>query len=380
VGGTGALVLTADGEATPGSAAGPHATPAPTPVAAVAGATGDVVPWDRPLRVQVSDGTLTFVSATGPDGLPFEGRLTPTSWTSTATLIPRAAYRLHVELRNADGVASSYDRELLAAPARQELRATVLPRSGTYGVGQPVIVRFNHAVKTPEQRRAVMARLTVTTAPVVQGAWRWYSAQEVHFHGPELWKPGTVVRTTADLTGLRLPGSKTWGADGESSGRMTIGDAVVSTVDLETHLMTVKRNGKVVRVMKISGGKAAFPSLGGTHIVLDREREHLFNSATIGIPTASPEGYYKKLPWAVRITNSGTFVHANAGTVRHQGVRNVSHGCINASPEDAQWFYELSHLGDVVKIVNAVVGPNRWDAGSTDWNYSWEEWQEGNLS
>ena len=81
----------------------------------------------------------------------------------------------------------------------------------------------------------------------------------------------------------------------------------------------------------------------------------------------------------MRITNSGTFVHANAGTVRHQGVRNVSHGCINASPTDAKWFYEMSHLGDVVTIVNAVVGPNKWDAGSADWNYTWEKWQEGNL-
>ena len=124
--------------------------------------------------------------------------------------------------------------------------------------------------------------------------------------------------------------------------------------------------------------------------MLTREREHLFNSATIGIPTASPDGYYLKLPYSVRITNSGTFLHAQPGTVRHQGVRNVSHGCINLSTANARWFYETEqarrrgpggqrgrrpasdrrrngrlelHLGAVAGRQPRRLGPTRHDGG-----------------
>jgi lipoprotein-anchoring transpeptidase ErfK/SrfK len=161
---------------------------------------------------------------------------------------------------------------------------------------------------------------------------------------------------------------------------MTIGDALVATVDVTAHKMTVTRNGKVVRVVNVSTGRDKYPTKGGVHIVLVREKEHLYNSATVGIPTASPDGYYEKLPWSVRISNGGAFVHANPATVRYQGSTNVSHGCVNASVEDAHWFYDNTHLGDIVNVIHAAIGPTRWDAGMADWNYSWETWQKGNLT
>jgi lipoprotein-anchoring transpeptidase ErfK/SrfK len=382
VGGTAAVVLTAGGGA--GSvirASGPTPAPAPSAVAQVALAKGDVVPWDAPLRVTVANGTITSVVATGPDGATMDGAITAAGWVSTATsLLPRAPYVLHVELVNGDGVTSSFDRTVHAAAPAHELRATVSPQGGTFGIGQPVIVRFNRAVKGAEARQAVMQRLVVTTTPPVAGAWRWYNSYEVHYRGPEYWKPGTTVSVRADLTGLRVPGTDMWGRDGERTGSMTIGDALVATVDVTAHKMTVTRNGKVVRVVNVSTGRDKYPTKGGVHIVLVREKEHLYNSATVGIPTASPDGYYEKLPWSVRISNGGAFVHANPATVMYQGSLNVSHGCVNASVEDAKWFYYNSHLGDIVNVIHAAVGPVRWDAGMADWNYSWETWQQGNLN
>lgn len=380
LGATGAVVLTSGGTPTI-RAAGPTpaAAPAPTPAAEVVRAKGDVVPWNAPLSVTVSDGTITSVTATGPDGMLLSGTLTPNSWVSASELIPRGRYTLHVELVNGDGVASSYDRTVEASAPTTVLKASVSPRGGTYGIGQPVVVRFNHKVKGVDARRAVLERLAVTSTPPVAGAWHWYNSYEVHYRGPTYWKPGTKVEATADLSGLRLPGTDTWGADKPSAGSMTIGDALVATVDVTAHKMTVTRNGKVVRVMNVSAGRKDYPTKGGVHIVLVREKEHLYNSATIGIPTASPDGYYKKLPWSVRISNGGAFVHANPSTVRYQGSVNVSHGCVNASIADAKWFYENTHLGDIVNVVHAAVGPDLWDAGMADWNYSWKTWQQGNL-
>jgi lipoprotein-anchoring transpeptidase ErfK/SrfK len=129
----------------------------------------------------------------------------------------------------------------------------------------------------------------------------------------------------------------------------------------------------------MSAGSAKYPTKGGVHIVLRKERVHMFDSATVGIPRSSPEGYYKALPWSVRISNGGAFVHAQPGSVRSQGLRNVSHGCINLSTRDAEWFFGLAKRGDVVDVVNAVVPPTRWDAGMADWNYSWAQWATGNL-
>jgi lipoprotein-anchoring transpeptidase ErfK/SrfK len=354
--------------------------PAPLAVAQVVRAKGDVVPWEVPLTVTVANGTLTSVTATGPDGTPLAGTLTPTGWTSATTLLPRGTYLLHVELTNGDGVATSYDRTLHAAAPAHELKATVSPQGGTYGIGQPVIVHFNRPVKGVAARTAVMRRLSVTTSPPVAGAWRWYNSYEVHYRGPSYWKPGTTVSVRADLAGLRIPGTQTWGALKARTGSMTIGDALVATVDVTAHKMTVTRNGKVVRVVNVSTGRDKYPTKGGVHIVLVREKEHLYNSATVGIPTASPDGYYEKLPWSVRISNGGAFVHANPATVRYQGSTNVSHGCVNASVEDAHWFYDNTHLGDIVNVIHAAIGPTRWDAGMADWNYSWETWQKGNLT
>jgi lipoprotein-anchoring transpeptidase ErfK/SrfK len=240
-------------------------------------------------------------------------------------------------------------------------------------------VRFDQKVKGAAARTAVLQRLQVTTTPAVVGAWRWYNSYEVHYRGKEYWKKGTTVSITAALQGLRVPGTDVWGADTPRTGSFKVGSAVVSTADLLKHTLTVTQDGKVLKVLAMSAGREKYPTKGGVHIVLLKEKVHLFNSATVGIPTASPEGYYKKLPWSVRISNGGAFVHSQPGSIRAQGFRNVSHGCINLNPTNAEWFFGLAKKGDIVNVTNAVVPPLRSDAGMSDWNYSWAEWSKGNL-
>lgn len=61
------------------------------------------------------------------------------------------------------------------------------------------------------------------------------------------------------------------------------------------------------------------------------------DSTTFGLaPDAG--GYIAKVQWAARISNSGEFVHAAPWSVAQQGSSNVSHGCINLSPDNAKWF------------------------------------------
>jgi lipoprotein-anchoring transpeptidase ErfK/SrfK len=378
VGSTGAVLLSSSGSSL-SIGAGPTPTPAPSVATAVQGARGATVPWNAPLTFAVTDGTLTSVVATAADGTALPGTLTPSRWTSATTLVPTRAYRLHAEVKDGDGKTTVVDRLVRASAATTQLHATVSPAGGVFGIGQAVIVRFDQKVKGAAARSAVLQHLRVTTTPAVEGAWRWYNSFEVHYRGPAYWKPGTTIKVTAALDGLRVPGTDAWGAKEAVTRQYSIGRALIATVDVTAHLMHVTVDGKLVRTVKVSTGRAKYPTKGGVHVVLVREKVHLYDSATVGIPTASPDGYYEKLPWSVRISNGGAFVHANPATTRVQGVTNVSHGCVNTSIVDAKWFYDNSKLGDVVNVIHAAIGPVKSDAGMSDWNYTWAEWKAGNL-
>ena len=108
--------------------------------------------------------------------------------------------------------------------------------------------------------------------------------------------------------------------------------------------------------------------------MLEKTKLKIMDSSTVGIPRNSPAGYYEKVPNSVRISYGGEFVHSADWSVRDQGVRNVSHGCINVSPADAAWFFDLAKRGDVVDVVHAAVGPKLSDPGMSDWNIPFASW------
>ena len=52
----------------------------------------------------------------------------------------------------------------------------------------------------------------------------------------------------------------------------------------------------------------------------------------------------------------------------NQGHTNVSHGCMNLSPTNAEWFYKWALRGDIVDVYNSAAGANPADPGMADWN------------
>ncbi len=92
-----------------------------------------------------------------------------------------------------------------------------------------------------------------------------------------------------------------------------------------------------MRRFYVSTGRDRYPTSSGVHVVMGKDAVYYMDSATIGIPRTAPGGYYKRVTWNVRISNSGEFVHAAPWSVGSQGRRNVSHGCVNASVADARW-------------------------------------------
>jgi lipoprotein-anchoring transpeptidase ErfK/SrfK len=102
------------------------------------------------------------------------------------------------------------------------------------------------------------------------------------------------------------------------------------------------------------------------------------DASTIGIKKGSPEYYRLNVPYALRVTWSGEFIHAAEWSERSQGQANVSHGCVGMSMADGKWFFNSSHVGDVVKVVNSK-RPLEPGNGWTDWNVSWEKWKAGSA-
>ena len=368
--GAAALTLGSDAAApTPVAASAPVAVPTAAVVR-----DGGTVPWDRPLRLAVTGGTLTAVTVTDPDGAGVPGELTPTGWTSVRTLLPLATYTASLTVRDAADALHVLPLKAQTTPAAEIVKASLSPGDdAVVGVGKPIAVTLSRDVEGREARDAVVSRLVVSSTPAVRGAWRWMDDRTVHYRPAEFWRPGTKVSVKVDLQRLALPGGA-WGS-GVRTSRFQVGSALISTVDVQAKTMTVRRDGKVLRVMKASMGRPQFPTRNGTFIVLEKHRRKVMDSATLALPPGEA-AYRTEVEHAVRITNSGTFTHGAPWSVKDQGRRNVSHGCINLSPADAAWYFEQAKRGDVVVVKGSNQGPNSWDAGSRDWNMSFEEWQQ----
>lgn len=363
----------------PADAAARDAVAVVRPIVRLPGAVNGILAWERHLQVSVASGELRAVRVTGPDGRTVRGLLTGVhGWRSAATLLPGERYRVDVEVLDAAGRARTSSMSARTTAAQRTLKARLSPGdAAVVGVGTPVAVTFDRPLRTRQARAAVERRLQVTASPPVRGAWHWVSDREVHYRGPGFWAAGSVMSVRADLRRLALPDG-VWGS-GMRTSRYRVGAGMVSTVDVAAHTMTVRRNGAVLRVMPASMGRKGYETRGGTFIVLEKQAQRVMDSSTVGHPKGTPDYYRELVRDTVRITNSGTFTHAAPWSVRDQGVRNVSHGCVNLSPADAHWFFGLARRGDVVRVDHAAQGPAAGDAGGLDWNSSFAVWQQGSA-
>lgn len=375
-GGFGGNEVAAGGSSAPGAASSSHRA-APPVIVTVAGLSQKgLLHYGKAVRILASDGTLSDITLTDSTGVTVPGALSAdaTRWTSTVPLAPGMSFSAAVGTLRSDGTAE--ERHLsfrtTSASSDHSLVATVSPDGGSYGVGMPIVASFNHDVPDSE-RAAVEQRFTITAKPAQIGAWHWMDARTAHWRPARLWKAHSTVSVRWELSKLRL-GSTVWGDPKRHETSFSIGDARVTTVDVTSHYMAVRLNGSVQKIYPVSTGRAQYASKGGPHIVLSKQPEVIMDSATVGIPKGSPDYYYEKVYWDVRVSNGGMFVHAAPWSVADQGVLNVSHGCVNVAPAGAQWFYDFSHVGDVVNVIHASASPDLWDAGTADWTIPWQTW------
>lgn len=339
------------------------------------GAVGIAV--DQPVIVTVESGVLGSVTMTNQNGATVAGRLSPDglTWTSTEPLGYNKRYTVNAQSTGLGGQTVRRIAFETHSPANLTM-PYLLPGAGeTVGIGQPVAIRFDESIP---DRLAAEKAITVTTNPPVAGAFYWLSNREVRWRPKDYWQPGTTVDVKVDTYGVDL-GDGLYGQDNATS-HFTIGDAVVATADDDTKTLTIRVNGEVVKTMPISMGKDKTPTYNGTYIIGDRFSHLVMDSSTYGVPTNSPNGYRTEVDFATQMSYSGIYVHAAPWSVGSQGYDNVSHGCLNVSTANAQWFFNNTKRGDIVEVLNTVGSTLSGTEGLGDWNIPWEQWKAGNAN
>jgi lipoprotein-anchoring transpeptidase ErfK/SrfK len=334
------------------------------------------VALDTRARVVASTGRLRAVRVTGAGGRRLAGELADDgrTWASSGALAPATRYRVVADAVDDAGQPARRVTTFTTLRPRAELRAAIMPLDGeTVGVGLPIGVWFNEPVA---DRAAVERRLQVTSSKPVTGAWHWFADNEVHYRPRSYWPSGSRVTFRARLAGTDA-GRGVWGV-ADRTVRFRIGERRVSVVDVRTHRMKVTSGGRTVRVLPVSTGRERYPTTNGVHFVLEKTAVKLMDSSTVGIPRNAPGGYYQRVQWSVRISNSGEFVHAAPWSTGSQGRANVSHGCVNLSTANAAWFYRQTRRGDVVEVVGSPKRPGN-SFGVADWNMSWPRWLTGSA-
>lgn len=358
--------------------AAPRSTAAPTQAAVTMSppdGAEDVNPL-TPLQLTVNDGTMLSVSVTNNEGTEVQGALAPdaTTWTSAEPLGYARTYTAAVEAISRNGVTSQFTGSLQTVVPDNQTAVTTIPGKpgNTYGVGMPLIVRFDEPIKDKDKAEEY---LVVTTSPQVEGAWYWFSDKEAHWRPQNYYAPGTTVNLDVQIYGKDLGGGLYGQKDRSTS--FTVGDSMVSEISNADKQLKVYKNGQLVRTMPASLGQPKYPSQSGIHVVQEKYVSKIMDSSTWGLPTDAPDGYYLEVPYATRISMSGEFVHAAPWSVADQGIRNVSAGCINVNMENGKWFHDNASYGDIVIITGTEVDLKAAD-GWGDWNIPWETWKAGN--
>jgi lipoprotein-anchoring transpeptidase ErfK/SrfK len=333
---------------------------------------------DAPVTVSSSAGALASVTVTA-GGSSVAGTLTldHTKWTSAAGLQPGTTYSVVATVQGPGGATGQRTTSFSTLTPVAKVTLTLFPYGGmTVGVGEPVIVHFNHAVPASSQQ-SVLSHFTITESNPVPGGWHWFSPYELHFRPQNYWPTGEQVNVASDLDGWNA-GDGRWGT-GRVTANFVIGDAHVSVANLSSDRMTVYSNGAVVASYPVSGGRDQYPTMGGIHIVMDKEPVVHMVSSTVGIPVNSPAGYDEFVYQDVHISDSGEYVHDAPWSVGSQGRTNVSHGCINLGPNDSKAFYDFSRVGDVVQVLGSPRPPVAGDHGVMDWTTDWSQWTPGTV-
>jgi lipoprotein-anchoring transpeptidase ErfK/SrfK len=233
----------------------------------------------------------------------------------------------------------------------------------SYGVGMPIILTFSQPIT---DKAAVERSLQVATSKPVVGAWYWDGNEKLYFRPRDYWPAGTTVSFTGHLNGVQ--GARGMYAIHNLTQTFNIGRSLIAVGNTATHSTQIYYNGRLRYNWPISSGQPGDDTPNGSYLTVEKENP---------VEMKGP-GYDLWVPYSVRFTYSGDYYHDAYWSVGQQGFENVSHGCINLSPANAETYYNLAVPGDPITIVGSPVG-GTWGDGFTQWFLSWPQYLQGSA-
>ncbi|SOD83515.1 Ig-like domain-containing protein [Streptomyces sp. Ag109_G2-15] len=341
------------------------------------GATG--VDTSGALKVNVSKGKLTEVTVKDAKGTKVDGAIAAggASWTPSTHLAGGTKYTVHAVAKDSEGREAAEDSSFTTLTPKNTFVGYFTPEDGsTVGVGMPFSVRFTRGITNPDD---VKKAISIKTEPAVDVEGHWFGNDRLDFRPEKYWKAGTKVTVDLNLDGVE-------GRDGvygeqHKTVKFTIGRDQVSIVDAKKHTMKVTQDGKVIKTIPVTTGKPGYDTWNGQMVMSEKLTVTRMNGETVGY---GGEYDIKDVPHAIRLTNSGTFIHGNYWGGGAFGNYNASHGCVGlrdvrggySKSVPAAWFFNHSIIGDVVVVKNShdrTVDPAN---GLNGWNMSWADWKK----
>ena len=351
------------------SASASH-TPA-GPAVTIAPATGakNADP-SKGIAVTASGGTVKNVSVR-TSGDPVAGTYSADhgAWHSTWALNVSQSYTVTVTAAAADGATTTKTSTFRTlTPSSTFSTHIVEGYQQTYGVGMPIILYFSQQITN---KAAVERALQITTSKPVVGAWYWdepcgMAASCAYFRPRDYWPTGTTVSFTGHLDGVEgAPGVYGYHTLTQTFG---IGKSVIAVASTAAHRTQIYVDGKLRYNWPISSGRPGDDTPNGSYLTIEKENP---------VEMKGP-GYDLMVPFSVRFTWSGDYYHDAYWSVGEQGFTNVSHGCVNLSPADAETYYNMAVPGDPITIKNSPRA-GTWDNGWTMWFLTWRQYLKGSA-
>lgn len=249
----------------------------------------------------------------------------------------------------------------------------------TVGTGMIVSLAFNREIT---RRAAVERAVRVTAEPPVEIRPHWFGRDRLDFRPEHYWEPGTKVTVSLRLRDVEgAPG--VYGLQ-DRTFSFTVGRSQVSVVDAAAHTMEVRRDGELLATVPITAGAPKTTTYNGKMVVTEMLEVTRMNSRTVGF---GGEYDIPDVPHAMRLTDSGTFLHGNYWAPEDVfGRTNVSHGCVGLRDDKgggadtpAGWFFDRTLIGDVIEVVRSDDRKVAPDNGLGGWNMSWRAWKAGSA-
>ena len=326
------------------------------------------VKTDRGVTVTVAHGKLQNVKVvTGHD--PAAGTLSQngTVWHSLWPLRIGTHYTVTVTAVGTDGKTTTATSTFKTEHPAGTFSASTIMGHQTYGVGIPIMINFSQAVD-PRFRAGIEKAINIKSSKPVVGAWYWDGGQTLDFRTRNYWPQYTKVSFDAHFNGAQIaPG--VFGATNLSQS-FTIGKSLIGVTSTRTHKTHIYWGNKLYATWPDSSGMPGDDTANGTYLTIEKAN-----------PTLMSGPGYKNLPvyWSVRFTWSGNYYHSAPWSLGEQGFSNVSHGCVNLSPQHAEWWYLRSDPGDPITITGSPVS-GKWDDGYTEWFLTWKQLLKGSAT